>query len=131
VGDVVVGGAEGPFAEAADAGWEDSGDAVDLGRLEGFGERERREDAGDSFGEHGFAGTGRAQVARMWRGPKGHGHWLGSQLRDPSGAPILSAASLGRQRSALRTLMSAKTVDEHEVAAAPIDLRIQQSLAPG
>src|SRR5204863_9314614 len=37
-----------------------AGNAVNLGGLEGFFERERRKDAGDTFGQHGLARTGRA-----------------------------------------------------------------------
>ena len=39
---------------------EHSGDAVDLGALDRFFERHRRDDGGDAFRQHRFPGTGRS-----------------------------------------------------------------------
>jgi hypothetical protein len=60
VGDGVVRGAERPLGNESGFGVEDTGDGVDLGGLEGFVESEGREDRGETAGEHGFAGAGRA-----------------------------------------------------------------------
>ena len=60
VGDGVVGRAEGALMEESGAGSQGSGDAVDFGGFDGLLEGERRQDAGETLGEHGLAGAGRA-----------------------------------------------------------------------
>ena len=60
VGDGVVWGAEGADGDEGVVFAHFAGDGVDLSGFEGFAERERREDAGHAFGEHGLAAARRA-----------------------------------------------------------------------
>jgi hypothetical protein len=59
IGDGVVRRAIRAPADQAAAGIKNSGDTVNLRRLQGFFKRERRQNRGHALGEHGFAGTGR------------------------------------------------------------------------
>lgn len=54
----MVGCAVGGAADEGFAGREDAGDGVDGGDFQGFLSGEGREDAGDSFGQHGLSGAG-------------------------------------------------------------------------
>ena len=57
VGGGVMRCAKGASSDQGLAGFEQAHDAMDLGGFEGFIERERREDGGQAFGEHGLAGA--------------------------------------------------------------------------
>jgi hypothetical protein len=54
----VVGRADGAGGDEALARREEAGGGVDAGDLDGFVGRERRENAGEGLGHHGFAGAG-------------------------------------------------------------------------
>jgi hypothetical protein len=55
----VVRAAKRPHPEQALAGRQQAGDAPDGGRLDRFLQRERRQDGGDTAGQHRLAGAGR------------------------------------------------------------------------
>src|SRR4051812_22918831 len=55
-----MGGTERPAGDEGLAGLEQADDAVNLRGLKGFFQSERRKNGGETFGEHRFAGAGRA-----------------------------------------------------------------------
>ena len=59
IGDGVVGRTEGAVGDETFVAIQDAGDGMDLGGLEGLLKTQRREDGGEAFGEHGFAGARR------------------------------------------------------------------------
>ena len=66
VGDGVVRGAKRAGGDKGMRGVEEqAADAVDLGGLDGFLQRHRRDDRGDAFGDHGFSRAGRADEERV------------------------------------------------------------------
>src|SRR5580704_7022683 len=69
----VVRRTERPADQQSDAARKEPGDAMDLRGLDGFLKSQRRQDSGESFGEHRFAGPRRSDEKHIV--PSGSGHF--------------------------------------------------------